>query len=108
MRQQEITNSRFIKAQRRVKRIKGFYQHLTAYIIINTVLLLSSGKITFILLSREALGNPAFLKWVNWNLWGTPIIWGIVLLIHAVNVFVKSPFKGWEERQIQKYLDQEK
>lgn len=107
MSHQEITNTRLIRAQRRVKQLKGFYQHLTAYVIVNTVLLLFSGKITFILLSKEALGNPEFLTWVNWNIWGTPIIWGLALLIHAVSVFLKSPFKRWEERQIQKYLDQD-
>ena len=107
MNQQEIINSKFRKAQQRVKELKGFYQHLTAYIIVNTVLLLISGRITFILLSREALGNPEFLEWVNWNIWGTPIIWGLALAIHAATVFLKSPFKKWEERQIQKILDKE-
>ena len=95
------------RARKKVSAIKGFYQHLTAYLVVNTILLIFSGRITFILLSKEALGSPEFLEWVNWNIWGTPIIWGLALLIHAASVFLKSPFKKWEERQIQKILDKD-
>jgi hypothetical protein len=107
MNQQGTANSKLYRAQHRVKQLKGFYQHLTAYFIVNTLLLLFSGRITFILLSEEALGNPDFLEWINWNIFGTPIIWGIVVLFHAASVFLKSPFKKWEEQQIQKILDKE-
>jgi len=107
MNQQETANSKLYRAQHRVKQLKGFYQHLTAYVIVNTLLLLFSGRITFILLSKEALGNPDFLEWINWNILGTPIIWGFVVLIHAASVFLKGPFKKWEEQQIQKILDKE-
>jgi len=108
MDQQELHNIKLEKAKRRVSVLKGFYQHLTAYILVNTFLILLTGKITFILLSKEAFGNPDFLQWINWNMWGTPIIWGFALLIHAASVFLKNPFKKWEERQIQKYLDEDK
>ena len=108
MNQQEIPNIRFEKAKRRVEALKGFYQHLTAYVIVNALLLLFAGKITFILLSKEAFGNPEFLQWINWNVWGTPIIWGIALLIHAASVFLKSPFKKWEEQQIRKFMAEDK
>ena len=107
MNQLETTNNKLYRAQHRVKQLKGFYQHLTAYVIVNTLLLLFSGRITFILLSKEALGNPDFLEWINWNILGTPIIWGLVVLIHAASVFLRSPFKKWEEKQIQKILDNE-
>jgi len=105
---QEVNHSRLQRAQQRVKELKGFYQHLTAYLIVNMVLLLFSGRITFILLSEEALGNPKFLEWLNWNIWGTPIIWGLALGIHAATVFLRSPFKNWEERQIRKIMEEER
>jgi len=99
--------SSYERAQKRVNEIKGFYGHLTAYIAVNAVLLLASGKIHFIVLSEGALGNPKFLDWIDWNIFGTPIIWGIGLLIHALFVFKASPFfgKNWEERQIQKQMN---
>jgi len=52
------------RAQKRVDELKRFYKHLTTYIIVNGILLLLAGKMTFILLSKEALGNPGFLEWM--------------------------------------------
>lgn len=97
------------RARKRVDDIKGFYGHLTAYIIVNTILLLARGKFHFMLLSKEALGDPEFLNWLDWNVYGTPIIWGIGLIIHAISVFAKNPFlgKAWEERQIEKYINRD-
>ena len=108
MEQNDLSNFRRQKAEKRVAEIKGFYQHLTAYILVNAFLLLFSQRITFIIFSKEALGNPEFLEWINWNVWGTPIIWGLALLIHAATVFLKSPFKKWEQRQIRRIMEEDR
>lgn len=105
----EKKSSAFERARKRVEAIKGFYSHLSAYIIVNIFLLLARGKVHFMLLSEGALGNPKFLEWLDWNIYGTPIVWGIALLIHGLIVFAKNPFLGkeWEERQLRKYLDKD-
>jgi len=97
------------RARKRVDDIKRFYGHLTAYIVVNAVLLLARGKFHVTLLSKGALGDPGFLDWLDWNVYGTPIVWGIGLAIHALSVFVKNPFlgKAWEERQIAKYINKD-
>ena len=107
MNHKEPTKLKLQRAQKRVQDLKGFYQHVLIYIIVNTLLFIFSERVTFILLSKKALGDPEFLEWVNWNVWGTPIIWSFALLIHAITVFLKNPFKKWEEQQIQKMLDKD-
>jgi hypothetical protein len=101
--------SSYERARKRVDEIKGFYGHLTAYIAVNAVLLLARGKIHFMLLSKGALGDPEFLNWIDWNIYGTPIIWGVGLLTHGLYVFKMNPFfgKNWEERQIEKYMNKD-
>ncbi len=106
--EKQLKVSSLIKAKERVRKLKSFYKHLTAYILVSAMLLILSGRVTFILLSKEALGNPEFLEWINWNLFGTPIIWGIVVLVHAAFVFINSPFKRWEEKQIKKFIKKDK
>jgi len=103
-------SSSYERARKKVNEIKGFYGHLAAYLIVNAVLLLSKGKVHFLLLSEGALGNPDFLNWLDWNVYGTPIIWGIGLTFHAISVFVRNPFlgKAWEDRQIEKYMNEDK
>ncbi len=101
--------SKYERAQKKVAQIRGFYNHLAAYIIVNIVLLLARDKFTFILLSKKAIGNPEFLEWIDWNVFGTAIVWGIALGVHAIKVFGNISFFGkkWEERKMQQFMDEE-
>ncbi len=97
------------RARKRVDDLKGFYGHLTAYILVNSMLLLGRDDFSFYVLGNSAFGNSDFLNWINWNVYGTPIIWGVFLVFHALSVFGRNPFlgKAWEERQIEKYMNEE-
>lgn len=97
------------RAQRKVDRIKGFYRHLAVYMIVNSVMLLIKNDFRFFLVNDRSVEGLNFLEWINWNVYGSIILWGIGLLIHAISVFVKNPFLGkeWEARQIQKYMKDE-
>lgn len=108
MKNQQLT--RLDTAKKKVSQIKGFYNHLAVYIIVNIALFLLQGKMTFILLSKRVFGSPELLETINWDVFGTPVVWGIILIIHGTNVFGNGFFFGrkWEERQIQKYMEEEK
>jgi hypothetical protein len=101
------TLSKYEKAKLRVASIRGFYNHLTIYVIINILLYVLRNKFTLILLNEDAFGNPDFLEWIDWNVFGTTIIWGIVLVVHGVKVLSNfSRFQQeWEERTIRKYMN---
>lgn len=98
-------HKKFEKAQRKIVKIKSFYNHLAAFIIINGVLLLSKEKMTTALFGEAASVHPNAMNWIEWNIY----IWGAGLLLHALFVFGSTPFfiKRWEERQINNYLDQD-
>ncbi len=104
------TLSSYERARKRVDAIKGFYGHLAIYLIVNAIVLFTKGRFLFTVLSNEALEDAAFLNWIDWNVYGTPIIWGIFLVFHGLNVFGRNPFfgKAWEERQLKKYLKDDK
>lgn len=101
--------SSFERAKKRVDDIKGFYGHLAAYCIVNLIVMFSRGKFLNLHANNSSLDNVEFLNWIDWNTYGTPIIWGVFLAIHAMNTFGKNPFLGrrWEERQIKKYMEKE-
>lgn len=101
--------SSYGRAQKKVKDIKGFYGHLTAYIIVNLILLLSRNNFRFYLVNNTVFEDANILNWIDWNIYGTPVVWGVALAIHAVSVFGKNPFLGktWEKRQIKKYMEKE-
>ena len=85
------TEKAYKLAQKRVKAKKGFYWHLSAYVILSTFL---------ILMNLLTAPKP-------WALF--PIIgWGVGVLFHALAVF-GIPFTGilgkeWEDKQIEKEL----
>lgn len=73
-----------------VRKVRGFYIHLTQYVVVIAVL----GLI-------NAVASPHRL-WVHWPALG----WGLAILLHAASVFRWLPFLGadWERRQVEKQL----
>lgn len=88
---------RLERITKRVKEIKGFYKHLSAYIFVNILLLC----IHYFNLGK----NEVFFKFSTFS---TPFFWGIGLVFHAFNVFGKNAFLGanWEEKKINEYMNQ--
>lgn len=82
------------KAKKRVKEIKGFYDHLITFLIIN-----------LIILAAVLFWDGDFLFFFIVSVCG----WGIGLFVHALNVFQWNPFTGkdWEMRKIKEILDEQ-
>ena len=78
------------EAKRRVEEKKGFFIHLSVYILVNSLLVI-------IWAFPSGGGNPWFL----WPLGG----WGIGLLFHFLGVFVFSKKSNWERKEIEKEAD---
>lgn len=84
---------RYRRAQKRVNEIKGFYGHLTSFVIVN---------LFFIYLNLKY--SPEYL-WFFWPTFG----WGIGLFFHGVRVFQWFPFlsKEWEQKKIKQFMEEE-
>ena len=87
------------EAVQKVKRLKGFYIHLTIYILVNTFLIFDEWN-------DSSTGHILS----SWSVWSTPIIWGIGLLAHAAGVFCPSFFLGkdWEDKKIKELTEKYK
>ena len=86
----------YIRAQKKVKKIIGFYWHLAAYVIVNLFLIFSIGT-----------QNDDF--W-SFGTFSTAIFWGIGLFFHFFGTFGPDLMfgKNWEQRKIKEYMDQDK
>nr|WP_199000260.1 2TM domain-containing protein [Flavobacterium sp. ASV13] len=84
---------RYYKAQKKVKEIREFYEHLTVYLLVNPIVIVVN-----------IMTSPGYL-WFIWCLMG----WGIGLILHGLTVFNLPPFfdKDWEERKIKEILEKE-
>ena len=93
-------------ALKRVKEIKGYYRHIIVFIVINGFLyLLKIGALNSFLpdnFPRESY----YYDWINANIF----IWAVILVIHTLILQRHrfTFFKKWEERQIQKYMDEDR
>lgn len=83
---------RFEKAKEKVEKIKGFYYHLTIYLVFVPF---------FIWLNYLGTDFP----WAIFPIFG----WGLGVLGHAAETFSWNFLfgKGWEERKIKEYMDRE-
>lgn len=94
------------RAKKRVEQLKGFYWHLGIYLIVN--LFISISKMAHILGTNGWTNFEA--DFFDFGLFATWFFWGIGLAFHAIKVFSLNPVfgKDWEEKQIQKFIAQEK
>ena len=82
---------KYLKAKERVEALRGFYIHLTVYVIVNLGLFIIN-----MMMSPETL-------WFIWPLMG----WGIAVALHALRVFVERPGSSWEEKKIAELMQEE-
>ena len=83
---------KYLKGKKRVEEIKGFYGHLSAYVMVNLILLIIN-----LLVSPDEL-------WFHW----TAIFWGIGIIWHFLGVFVMHRWtKDWEEKKIKELMERE-
>ena len=73
-----------------VRKVKGFYIHLSQYVIVIAALTV-----------LNLVWTPTYV-WFVWPALG----WGMGVAAHAVSVFDAVPFLNgaWEKRQVEKYL----
>ncbi|SFC98134.1 2TM domain-containing protein [Flavobacterium phragmitis] len=85
---------RYYDAQKKVKEIREFYEHLTVYVLVNPIVIVVN-----------LMTSPGYL-WFLWCLMG----WGMAIVLHGLKVFSLPPFfnKKWEERKIKEIMDKEK
>ncbi len=95
----EITNreDRYLTAKKEVKKIKGFYIHLTVYLVINGI---------FIIKNTIQAGLEGFVITIS----SVGLFWGIGLFFHWYGTFGKNLVFGkkWEQKKIQELLDKDK
>ncbi len=82
---------RYDEARRHAQNVRGFYTHLTVYVLVNAGLF-----------AVNLVSGPGRL-WFGWATFG----WGIGLVAHGASVFALRGWLGpqWEERKIREYLD---
>ncbi len=79
------------RAKKRVGELRGFYEHLIAYVVVNIMLVIIN-----------LVSSPDTL----WFYWVT-IFWGIGVIWHAISVYGKLGTK-WEEKKIKEIMKKEK
>ncbi len=89
---------RYEIAQKRVKKIKGFYTHLAVYVCVNIFII-------FLNISNLKLGESYFQP----KNFVTAFFWGIGLAAHALSVFgIDAVFgREWEKKKINELMNKD-
>tara|TARA_R110002050_G_scaffold3935_3_gene20167 strand:- start:31657 stop:32910 length:1254 start_codon:yes stop_codon:yes gene_type:complete len=87
-----LEDKRYLKAKEQVEAIKGFYGNLISYCLVLPILIIVNYSTTS-------------FPWVLFPAVG----WGFGVVVHGMEVFGYNPLlgKGWEERKIKKYMEDE-
>lgn len=89
----------YLRAKKKFDKLKGFYWHLAAYVIVNIFLMI------MVITNMDV--DESFWKFETF---ATAIFWGIGLAFHAMGVFGPDLLfgKNWEEKKINEYMDKDK
>lgn len=100
-----IEGVKYLRAKKRVEKIKGFYIHFGVYIAVN---LLLSGIIIYALTTEE--GDSFGEAMSNFGTYSTWVFWGIGVLFHWFGVFGFNSLlgKNWEENKLKEIMDKDK
>lgn len=90
---------RYREAEKRMKKIKGFYIHAIVYVFVNL----------FIVASKAIDRENGEIFW-DWDIFTLPLFWGIGLAAHGLSVFLPTFILGkdWEEKKIKELMDKNK
>ncbi|RCS27160.1 hypothetical protein DUT90_08630 [Polaribacter sp. WD7] len=104
MQQDFRQEQQYLKAKKRVKDIKGFYIHLTVYVIINVF-------ISCVIIYGLTVSGDTFTEALsNFGVFSTWIFWGIGIFFHWLGVFgfrFLGFGKEWEERKIKEMMEKQ-
>ncbi len=90
---------KYDRAKKRVDQLKGFYIHFLVYVCVNAFILIN--------IYLNLRNGESFWQWGHFFVL---FAWGIGIGFHAAKTFGFNPIlgKNWEERQIQKYMEQDR
>lgn len=85
--------AKLVRARKRIQELRGFYQHLAAYLFVNVLAVVAN-----------LMSSPQKM-WCQWLIIG----WGLGLGLHAFTVYSADLLWGssWESRKMKELLDQD-
>ena len=100
-----IKENTYKQAEKRVKRIRNFYNHLQIFVIIMAPILLFSNSIIGFFESYIINGNT--LEWVKVNIWINALLWFIGVAIHGLFVFKDKVnfIDKWEKNKVAEFMN---
>src|SRR5687767_11803993 len=82
-------DERYVRARKRVEQLKGFYVHLSVYLVVNIGL--------FVI---NMITSPDTM-WFYWSAIG----WGIAVAVHGATLAFSGPFgNDWTDRKVEQMV----
>ena len=96
----------YIKVEKRVKRIKNFYNHLQVFVIMMLILAFFSNTIFDFFESH--IHNKGTLKWAKSNIWINCLLWAFGVLVHGLYAFKNKItfFEQWENKKVNEFMNE--
>ncbi|KPE50568.1 2TM domain-containing protein [Chryseobacterium indologenes] len=91
----DTSSIRYKEAEKRVKKLKGFYMSVFVYVAVNL----------FILFVNYTELNPGESIW-RIQYFIVPIVWGIIIILYGITALFPGflPGRKWEEKKIKELM----
>ncbi len=98
---------KYARAKKKVDALKDFHSHVKAYVVVNIFILVLRANI-FSVFNVDKL-DINFERWLDWNTYLTPILWGIGLIFHGLYAYRYNFrfIKRWEEQKLKELMEKD-
>lgn len=96
---------RFGKAQKRAKKIRGFYTHLLVFFIVNTLLYLVKADTMRLIIEESGIHEVGFANYLHWQFWTITLSWAVILIVQALKLFGRPLVAKWERRKLEEIIN---
>lgn len=99
--------AKYEKAQKKARKIRGFYTHLFVFMLVNAILWIVKEDTSRMIIEATGIHEVGFANYLHWQFWTITLSWAAIILIQGLTLFGRPLIAKWERRKMQEFMNKE-
>ncbi|WP_422348375.1 2TM domain-containing protein [Flagellimonas sp.] len=99
--------AKYGKAQKKARKIRGFYTHVFVFLLFNAILWIVKADTSRMIIEATGIQEVGFANYLHWQFWTITLSWAAIILIQGLTLFGRPLIAKWERRKMQEFMNKE-